>query len=773
MIKKFLTVMLCALLTLSVAVSCGENAPVDDNNQQEQPENPDPEPEPEPEPDPTPEPEPEPTPDPDPTPDDPIQTPVDIYPGVPTPIVAYQDKVVATKDGASIEVTKIENRNFVFNVVPGEAVQSYRLDVYPLAHLYNSLYERMKSEGKSALEPRDVDTYIRDLLFNATGSGGFTFDPTTHQDYANKEFDWMNTSYKQVNVVPNAEYIIIVIACYDKEGTADGEMSLCYVKTTSEPLVGNPRVNVNVKTNYTAMDITYEPNSDCKYLYQWCSNESDLMPYINTYGEQLYIDFMRHTVVGEPISADDTESTHFYIDFGQDASSEVPLMATAIALDANYTPATTMDFKVFTLQEKPYFAPAVAKIEVVEQRLGASYAWIKLSTENNTPYMFYKFLTPEQANYYQTKATAEELKNFAITLNNDGYGFKNEHYNYDEATNTFLGNGYSAEEVHYLTPNTEYVIAYVGRNRVQELADVQFTPVFKTKALVTDNPSVCKSTAELTLEANGRTAVKINVKYDIANHAGIRFQYIEPVLDGSVQPSVDSSRETFISFLGFGMPGDAEGLVSNNWAADKGGFDTFTLPEFTPGTKIKYAYMCEDWDGVVGELKFAEVTLPGVAAGDDVTASITGKHNPATGTVTFTFTANDQTARMLYLAGDAEMDNDALGIKYLGNENYYTAEEMLKKWTTYCGAQGLSTDNIITTLEQPANRVVIALCLAYSQNSVRSSLAYCIWDGSSFKTLKDYYPNYNPAAATTSAAPAPSTLRVPQPHKALRAWECK
>ena len=45
MIKKFLTVMLCALLTIGVAVSCGENAPVDDNNQQEQPENPDPDPE--------------------------------------------------------------------------------------------------------------------------------------------------------------------------------------------------------------------------------------------------------------------------------------------------------------------------------------------------------------------------------------------------------------------------------------------------------------------------------------------------------------------------------------------------------------------------------------------------------------------------------------------------------------------------------------------------------------------------------------------------------
>ena len=767
MIKKFLTVMLFALLTASVVVSCGENAPVDDNQQEQPSPEPDPDPEPEPEPDPEPEPEP------DPTPDTPAQTPVDIYPGIPTPIVAYQDKVIASKDGASVEVTKIENRNFVFNVIPGESVQSYRLDVYPLAHLYNSLYERMLSEGKSSLGAREVDTYIRDLIFNASGSGGFTFDPSSHSDYANKEFDWMNTSYKQVNVVPNAEYIIIVIACYDKEGTADGDMSLCYVKTTSEPLVGNPRVNVNVKTNYTAMEITYEPNNDCKYLYQWCSNEADLVPYINTYGEKLYIDFMRHTVVGDPISANDTDAAHFYIDFGQDANAKVPLMATAIALDENYTPAKVMDFKVFTLKEKPDAAPAVASIKVIEQRLGASYAWIELSTEANTPFMFYKFLTPEQAAHYQTKATAEELKNFAITLNNDGYGFKNERYSYNPDTDTF-GQAYSAEEVHYLTPNTEYVIAYVGRNRVQELGEVKFTPVFKTKPLVTNNPSACKSTGELTLEASGRTAVTIKVKYDIANHAGIRFQYIEPLIDNSVQPDASASRETYLSFLGFGMAGDSEGLVSNNWAADKGGIDTFTLPGFAPGTKIKYAYMCEDWDGVVGELKFAEVTLPGVAAGDDVVATITGKHNPQTNTVTFTFNANDQTARMLYLAGDESMENDALGIKRLGDESYYTAEEMIKKWTTYCTAQGLTTDNVVASLDQPANRTVVALCLAYSQNEVRSTLAYCIWDGTAFRTLKDYYPNYNPTSAVTSAAvKGDIKSKVVRKHNYILARDCK
>ena len=41
MIKKFLTIVLCTLICVSVVTSCGENAPVDDNKQ-EQPENPNP-----------------------------------------------------------------------------------------------------------------------------------------------------------------------------------------------------------------------------------------------------------------------------------------------------------------------------------------------------------------------------------------------------------------------------------------------------------------------------------------------------------------------------------------------------------------------------------------------------------------------------------------------------------------------------------------------------------------------------------------------------------
>ena len=41
--------------------------------------------------------------------------------------------------GVTIEVTKVEDMNFVFELRPGPLVQSFKMDVYPLAQLYNNL----------------------------------------------------------------------------------------------------------------------------------------------------------------------------------------------------------------------------------------------------------------------------------------------------------------------------------------------------------------------------------------------------------------------------------------------------------------------------------------------------------------------------------------------------------------------------------------------------------------------------------------------------------
>ena len=48
----------------------------------------------------------------------------------------------AGKNGVTVNVNSVETDNIVFELVPGESVKSYRMEVYPKALLYNELLNR-------------------------------------------------------------------------------------------------------------------------------------------------------------------------------------------------------------------------------------------------------------------------------------------------------------------------------------------------------------------------------------------------------------------------------------------------------------------------------------------------------------------------------------------------------------------------------------------------------------------------------------------------------
>lgn len=722
--KKLLTLILCTMLIGGLAVSCGAD-----------PEEPKKE---------------EPTPDkPNDKPDTPTVEPVvgelyNPYPNVPTPVEAYVNKVMdTTGEGIEIEVSKIERNNFVFNVRPGEYVQSYRLDVFPLCHLYNSLFEEMRLAGKTEASERDIDNWIRSFVFNSTGAGAFTFAPSSHPDYADKEFDWMNTSYVQAPIVPDAEYVIVAIACFDSEGMEDGEMSLCYVRTPSKPLVGNPKVEFDVKTTFRAFEVTHIPNADCKYLYFYASDESDLMPYINTYGHKLYSDFMRHTI-GEAVAANDTINLSYYMDFGQYASSDAPIMATAIALDANMTPATDFDQVVFTLKPIPdNMQPGEGEIKAVEDKIGAGYFWYEYSMTPNTYVVLWQLFTPEEAEYYKTQATKQELMALALQINEEGWGLVNRNYSYDEATDTY-GEGCTGREVFYTSSDKEHVLGYVARNRAQQLSEIRFTEPIKTKPYIFDTPEACESDCKMILTSNSRTEVTIKFEYDFEKHAGVRFQYYSPVLDGSHNITADSSREEFLDFLGFTMGADEMGGVPiNNWNGDPMGVDSFTMV-VDPNTTYKYAAMFEDWNGVVSDVVFGEVSTMAIIPGDNPEAAISARIVPledGRNAVKFTFTANEDTAYMMYLTGSISEANDPYYLSSLGSD-MFIPEEYEDLWRQQCMDIGLTTQSLSADLDILASEVSVAVCIPFGKDGVRGDLVHLIWDGKEAKTLKDYYPEY-------------------------------
>lgn len=692
---------------------------------------------------------------------------------VPTPIKweVYHAQPTDPTAGVEIEVTGIQNKNFQFVCRPGELVQSYRLDVFPLCRLYNSLLEGcLGGDATRKADWSTVEDAILSFVFNSTGSGGYIMSPSTQGDeYLEYEYDWMNTQYSQAKVVPHSEYVIVAVGCFDSEGAEPAEMTICYVQTPGEELVGDPSIEIFAEVGYRSFIVSNYPNRDCKYMYYWCSNESDLMPYINGYGTKQYIDFMRHTLY-DPISAAEPEDPYndprkYYQNFGQTADSTVPIMATAIALDENETPAKNFNSKVFTLLPIPELEEGEATLTVNPDRISSHLLWFDYTIDANAHSMLITIMTEEQAAEYKD-ADEETLRALALSINDNGWGINNKNYSTDNDGNP---NGQSQSGSQFwmqgpndtgiLEPGATYVFAYIARNAATELSTPKFTEPFTMDAEVKDAPESCKSNAKLVLSSNDRQKLYFNFENDdFENTAAIYFQYIEPVYDDEAgQPSRDASRETFLEWLVYDQ-------FTNNWACEPNeGFGTYTAI-MEPGTKYVYAFVVEDWNGVLSEVQFAEAE----------TLSATGGANPKVeidytvedGVCYVTFQSNNDSERMKYMTGDSS--TPALALQFLGDEDEFYAEDFIAQWKLYVAEYGLSTQSTSTSSAMPMpgtpSNPYVALAISYGRDTngqeVMSDLAYVIYDGGDdVKTLRDYYPSYT---GYSKGVPVPYALSEAQ-----------
>ena len=114
------------------------------------------------------------------------ETPDPPLPPVPTPIRWVENEVDGGERGVGIKVTSKTTNNFVFECTPGDKVQSYRLDVYPLCRMYNYLFEG----GGIGASEEEIEDLILEALYNSEGAGAYTFNRKTLGDsYPNTEFD--------------------------------------------------------------------------------------------------------------------------------------------------------------------------------------------------------------------------------------------------------------------------------------------------------------------------------------------------------------------------------------------------------------------------------------------------------------------------------------------------------------------------------------------------------------------------------------------------------
>ena len=600
----------------------------------------------------------------------------------PTPIKWGENEVDGGERGVGIKVTSNTEHNFVFECTPGSKVQSYRLDVYPLCRMYNYLFESV-GKGVQATE-EEVEDLIIEALYNSEGAGAYTFSRSTLGDsYPNAEFDWANSKYSQSEIVPGAEYLIITIGCNDEGGQNPADMKICHLKTPVQSVVGSPRVDIDVTTGYRAVGIQYRPNEDCKYFYQFCGDAEPIDAFINTYGKPLYIDFMRHWIKAAEEAQVPQEELYYTVN-GYTADPKRMVTATSIGLDENKTPGeyVRQDFHLKEIDqnaEKP-------ECSLVVSRAGASMVDMNVEMKKNCVAMFYRIFSASDWAPYENgdEATMTAL---AQALDQEGWGVKNTNFAQE---GSFKGTQFQYD----LAPNTSYVVAYVGRNKYGQLSGVKHAS-FSTIARITDTPDASEADINITISDPGRTSLRLNYSYN-QNTAVFYHQYI-------MTPDLleDGNKAELIKYL---LSAD-----SNVWPAEAtGGVESFTWTGLNPATEYTFAYLAEDWNGVLTDVKIVKANTEAIIAGPNPTMELDG-YMSEIGNFTVHFSIVKDVAKVYHTI---------LEDKYSASGDY-TYQECMDVWKEYCLDYGLTTVNSTTQSYDKTSEAkrLVALCVPIGADS--------------------------------------------------------
>ncbi len=685
---------------------------------------------------------------------------------VPTPI-RWQEMhafPASPDDGCEIEVTGVQYDNFQFVVRPGSQVVTYRVDVYPLCRLYNALFNSLcgATDYTAKVEWALVEEDIRGYVFDTSGSGAYVFDSNGGEE---REFDWMNSAYQQADLVPGAEYLIIAVGCYDKEGFDQGDISICHVTTKQKELIGNPEVKITVETGWKKARVTHSPaNSDTKYFYNFMSTENDVMPFIQGYGRKMYRDFMRHTL-GDPLDINDGSANWNMYNWGSEADPSVVWMASAIGLDANETPSEEFQTVLFQLDEVPDgIVEGTGTIKADEKYTSSTVVWYDYTIDYNARTLLHKILSSDLADQYKNDENA--LAALAIDIDsNGGWGLSNDNFGYNTETAEYTGESLTSRDFQILSSALEgnggytdggsYQFAYVLRNAANDLSKVNFSEPFTSKARVLDAPETCQSNGVATLTSAGRTSIKFTAEYDFENTSGIHFNWFfgDP-------ETLTREQALQLAIAGGEQP-------STFWWAVPGGKDEFTIAGVDVNTTYTMVYVYEDWNGVFGEIGLATCTTEEPIGGDNPSAEILTEMTPDG--LKVSFQANDDTLWMKYAVGDKSTEGTSLMLNYLGEdigmgtpaENAQYFYDTWQLWVS--GEAGMYTANTSASVFNAlsSNELYVILCQPYGKNDVPGKLAYKIYDHGQIKNLSDYY-----TGATMSVKKmAKSAPQVGQPHK--------
>lgn len=619
----------------------------------------------------------------------------------------------AGKNGVTVNVNSVETDNIVFELVPGESVKSYRMEVYPKALLYNELLNRGLVEAPLS----DCEDAVADLLASATsGTSVNLFNATEADDFAAKEFDWANSTYNTATILSDCDYMIMVLPFYDEEGQVPAPVCICEVATEKATPKGNPYIGVESLVGHTAFIVKYYPNEDCRYFYHWIWSTEEISEYIDLFGERMMRDFCR--VAGGPYDA--TDETALAVKRTTDMHNNT---AVAVAVDADMVPTGLVrhDFKLLEKPSSEEFIPEVT-IEA-GTRMSATMTYITVQMEKSCENCYYRVYKKADADLLKNGTDAEkiaEAQNLAV----EGWGVANPNFDYDIDFQQLTGGSFTTDDETKLElePETEYVIVYVGQNRFDELSELKFSAPFTTKKLVRDTPEACAGDVELTFTEISRWGARYNFSYNFSQIMCYRFQIVSPFEmddptttedDAYIRPphladgKLDmSNREAWLEFLIDAYTEGPAGKrpIANLWTAERSGYDSLADFGYESGVEYVIAYCAEDVNGVVGPVKFASFTTTKPVPGPNPTVQFEDMtYDPATSTVSGRAVANSQSKSLRYFIIDSNSGDiyGACGLPYLTTVGgRYTYEAYLNLWKLHLVESGLSSAAEYATISQ-------------------------------------------------------------------------
>lgn len=541
--------------------------------------------------------------------------------------------------GVTIEVKGIYDDNFVFELRPGALVQSYRLDVYPLARLYNYLLD----DGMAGSDELDIESKIRSYLLDGTGSGGFEFSVNDDPEgFLQKEFDWGNTSYAAAAAVPipDCDFVIAVLSSVETTVTeiSQEHLTLCHVHTTSQPLIGSPEMEIDVVTGYTAFAVNHVPSVDAFGYYYLGSDTASIDQYLDAFGEVMLRDFVR-TLYTAPMDVTDPEQLS-YSNGGYEAGvgSTMTVTTIAVAVDENLTPQEDFTRYDFTLLDVPENAPeADATIDILEDRVGARYFEYEIDFNETCGTIFYRIYTKEQKEKFEKGSKTDRIKERLSMIQDGSYGCHNPIHDVNNpGTVGKVRDCWVANFRDDVPDGSEIYIGYFCRNLTMQYSDMKFSePVYLDKRNL-DSSADCKvKDFNLVVRDPGRQKFTIDITYDPATVSVLHVQTLLPAHVPSTIPTVDSSWSHWVDFIlnwwrtseeatGNELAYSTEGFSANVmcWMTEPSGRDGFTFTGMVPGEDYLIYCIAEDFDGNISDVKFATVRTQDVQVGPDPTVSM-------------------------------------------------------------------------------------------------------------------------------------------------------